>query len=112
MPLRVTETPQWRETAKMLDLLALDGHGVTLRAGDGYKGPGLLVSSRNRMFALQNIILENFDVGMLLQNRNVFFMNVQFRNCRISLQYQHTLPGPNYLGGQLESDSAFSLHED
>lgn len=94
------------------DSLALDGHGVTLRAGEGYKGPGLLVSSRNRVFALQNIILENFDVGMLLQNKNVFFMNVQFRNCRISLQYQHVLPGSNHLGGQLATDSTFSFHED
>lgn len=94
------------------DTVALDGKGITLRAGDGYKGPGLLVSSRNKAFALQNVILENFDVGVLLQNKNVMFMNVQFRNCRVSLQYQHTLPGNNYLGGMLGTDSSFNLHDD
>ena len=94
------------------DTVALDGKGITLRAGDGYKGPGLVVSSRNKAFALQNIILENFDVGVLLQNQNVMFTNVQFRNCRISLQYQHTVPGNNYLGGMLGNDSTFNLHDD
>lgn len=94
------------------DSMELDGGGITLRAGEGYNGPALVISERNKMFGLQNIIFENFDVGMLLQNKNIMFMNVQFRNCRVSLQYRQPSANSNYLGGGLSSDSSFQLHDD
>jgi PPM family protein phosphatase len=91
------------------DSLELDGGGITLRAGEGYKGPGLVVTQRNRWLILHNIILENFDVGVLLQNKNVWLNNVQFRNCRISFQYQHVVPGENYFNGLMRRDSTQSI---
>ncbi len=93
------------------DSLHLDGSGITLRADQDYHGAALLVSSKTRSFSLQNIILENFDIGMLLQSKEVYFMNVQFRNCRVSMQYQQSLPGKNYLGGALLSDTSFHLDD-
>ena len=57
------------------------------------------------MLVLDNIILENFDVGMLLQNKMVWLRNVQFRNCRVSFQYQHAVAGENYFNGLMGRDS-------
>lgn len=91
------------------DSLSLDGGGITLRAGEGYKGPGLFISPRNQWLILQNVVLENFDVGVLLQNKNVWLNHVQFRNCRVSFQYQHVVPGENYFNGLMRRDSTQSI---
>lgn len=87
------------------DSLVIDGGGITLRAGEGYKGTGLIISEKSSNITLQNIVLENFDIGMLLRAKQVFFLNVQFRNCRVSMQYEQTSPESKYVGGAIVSDT-------
>jgi len=87
------------------DSITIDGNGLILRASDGYTGPAFLFSEKISDVYLQNIILENFDVGLLAQSRHVYFLNVQFRNCRVAFQYQQTRPYYKYVGGVIETDS-------
>lgn len=89
------------------DSLVLDGGGITLRAADGYTGAALLVSDKSNGVYVQNMILENFDIGLLAQGRQVYFLNVQFRNCRAAIQYQQARPYYKYVGGAIVSDTTF-----
>ncbi|HEY0679305.1 MAG TPA: protein phosphatase 2C domain-containing protein [Chitinophagaceae bacterium] len=91
------------------DSLHLDGKGIVLRADPDYKGPGLFVSTNSKSVMLENIVLENFDVGLLTRSRSVYLMNVQFRNCRVSMQYQHSEGGKSYLSGGMTNDTIFQI---
>jgi PPM family protein phosphatase len=91
------------------DSLHLKGNGIILRADPDYHGPGLMVSPNSRSVMLENIVLENFDIGLLTQSKAVYFMNVQFRNCRIPMQYQHSSSGNSYISGAVLNDSTFQI---
>jgi PPM family protein phosphatase len=89
------------------DSLVIDGNGIMLRASEGYKNVALLVSEKSTGVYLQNIILENFDIGLLAQSKAVGFLNVQFRNCPTSIQFRQTMPDYKYVGGALVTDTTF-----
>jgi PPM family protein phosphatase len=86
------------------DSLVIDGNGLTLRAAGNYGGAALLVSEKSNGVYIQNMVLENFDVGLLSRARQVFFLNVQFRNCRNAIQYQQTTAN-RFVGGAIVSDT-------
>ncbi|HEX8462958.1 MAG TPA: hypothetical protein VF623_16105, partial [Segetibacter sp.] len=37
---------------------------------------------------LDSLTLENFDIGVLAKNKGLHLRNVQFKNCRVPVQYQ------------------------
>jgi len=55
---------------------------------------------------LENIVFENFDVAVLAQNKSLHLKNVQFKNCRVPVQYQFAFPDNEYVNGGL-GDGAF-----
>lgn len=88
------------------DSFNLDGNGITLRAGEGYKGAAIVISEKVQRASIRNITFENFDVGLLAHGTMLVFTNVQFPNCRIPVQYQPTQPF-KYINGVLATDTTF-----
>lgn len=83
------------------DSLHITGNGITLKADSLYKGAGFLISGASRFILLDSLTLENFDVGILVQNNNVELKNVQFINCKIPIEYQFLLPDTASMNGRI-----------
>lgn len=83
------------------DTLRLIGNGVTLTRDSSYNGPAFTVSSNAKYILLDSLTLENFDIGMIVQNNAVHFRNVQFVNCRIPVQYNFTFPNNTPFNGRI-----------
>lgn len=69
------------------DSLHIIGNGVTLIGDSTYKGPALTLSAACKYLLLDSLTLENFDVGVLAANQALHLRNVQFKNCKIPVQY-------------------------
>jgi serine/threonine protein phosphatase PrpC len=69
------------------DSFHLMGNGVILRADSLYRGPALVINSTARHIILDSLVLENFDVGIVLKKNNITLRNVRFINCRVPVEY-------------------------
>jgi len=92
------------------DSLSIIGNGATLLSDSSYTGPAFILASACKYILLDSLIIENFDIGILIQNRSLHLKNVQFRNCRIPVQYQLLFPGNKFISGGL-TDSLY-YHSD
>ena len=69
------------------DSLHIIGNGVTIVSDTSYNGPAFTMGSSCKYFLLDSVTLENFDIGVLAKNPGLHLKNVQFKNCRIPVQY-------------------------
>jgi hypothetical protein len=83
------------------DSLHIIGNGATLLADTAYKGPALILSHNAKYILLDSLTIENFDIGVLVHNEGLHFKNVQFKNCRIPVDYRFNLPNNKVLNGPL-----------
>lgn len=81
------------------DSLHIIGNGVTLRPAEAFKGPALIFDRSCRYTLLDSVVLENFDIGVLMSNKSLQLKNVQFKNCRIPVQQQYFFPQNVLLNG-------------
>ncbi|MBA2562540.1 MAG: serine/threonine-protein phosphatase, partial [Chitinophagaceae bacterium] len=65
------------------DSLLIIGNGATLFRDSAYTGPALILSPQCSYILLDSIIIENFDVAILVHNKSLHLKNVQFKNCRV-----------------------------
>lgn len=70
------------------DTLRILGNGVTLVADTFYKGAAFILSPKCKHIELDSMTLQNFDVGIIASNKGLILRNVQFKNCRVPVQYQ------------------------
>ena len=90
------------------DSLYMLGSGdFIVRPDSTYAGPGFMLAPNCRYILLENIVFENFDVAILSQNKALHLKNVKFRNCRVPVQYQFSLPDDEYITGDFSGDSFF-----
>ena len=92
------------------DTLHIIGNGATLTSDTTYKGAAFSVSPASRYILLDSMTLQNFDVGVLVNNKALHFKNVQFKNCRVPVQYQVPLLANALLSGRF-ADTIF-YHSD
>ncbi|MBD0332446.1 MAG: serine/threonine-protein phosphatase, partial [Chitinophagaceae bacterium] len=88
------------------DTLHVMGNDVVLRSDTLFKGPAFYLRSYCKYVLLENLILENFDVGIIAESKSIILKNVRFHNCSIPVQYHFLLPGDNYINGSI-SDTVF-----
>ena len=69
------------------DSFQLVGNGATLRAEKLNKAPAFIINSTARHIILDSLVIEDFDVGVVVQKNNITFRHVRFVNCRIPVQY-------------------------
>ena len=70
------------------DTLHIIGNGATIVADSTYKGPAFILSSNCRQIIFDSLTLQNFDVGVIANSKSLVLRNVQFKNCRVPVQYQ------------------------
>lgn len=87
-------------------LYILGNENFTLKADSDFKGPAIVISPQCKYILLEGVVLENFDVAILTQNKSLHLKNVQFKNCRVPVEYQLLFPNNSYVTGEF-GDSAF-----
>jgi serine/threonine protein phosphatase PrpC len=85
------------------DSLLIIGNGATLFRDSAYTGPALILSPQCSYILLDSIIIENFDVAILVHNKSLHLKNVQFKNCRVPVQYKFLFPLNTFITGHLDS---------
>jgi hypothetical protein len=70
------------------DSLHIHGNSMRFLKSSAYEGPAFALASTCRYLLLENLTLENFDVGVLVRNRSLHLKNVRFIYCRVPVQYQ------------------------
>jgi serine/threonine protein phosphatase PrpC len=88
------------------DSLHIIGNGVTLISDTSYKGPAFTVASNCSYLLLDSLTLENFDIGVLTRSRGLHLRNVNFRNCRIPVQYNFLFKDMPVINGRF-ADTMF-----
>ncbi|MCW3108259.1 MAG: serine/threonine-protein phosphatase [Segetibacter sp.] len=88
------------------DSLHIIGNGVTLISDTAYNGPALTVSPGCKYLLLDSLTLENFDIGVLTKNPGLHLRNVQFKNCRIPVQYNFLFKDRPVINGRF-ADTVF-----
>ena len=87
------------------DSFYFEGKGTTLIADSLYKGPAFIINSAAKHIVLDSLVLENFDVGIVVQKNNIMLRNIRFINCRVPVQYSLSF-GDSVVSGRFK-DSIF-----
>jgi serine/threonine protein phosphatase PrpC len=69
------------------DSLHIIGNGLTLISDTSYKGAALTVGPNCKYLLVDSVTFENFDIGVLTKSGGLHFRRVQFKNCRVPVQY-------------------------
>lgn len=88
------------------DSLHIIGNGVTLISDTANKGPAFIVSTNCKYLLLDSLTLENFDIGILTKNPGLHLKNVQFKNCRVPVQYNFIFKDRPIINGRF-ADTVF-----
>lgn len=83
------------------DTLQLLGMGAVLEADSLFNEAAFLISPQSRFVLLQDIVLKNFDIGILHRSGALHLKNVRFLNCRVPVRYDPALRDSVYVSGQL-----------
>ena len=81
------------------DSLYINGNGVVLQSDTSYTGPLLVAGNNSGYIALENLVIENFDIGLIAQTKMLRLKNVVFRNCRIPVQHAFHIPADRPVSG-------------
>jgi serine/threonine protein phosphatase PrpC len=88
------------------DSLHIIGNGATLSSDSMYKGPAFIISQNSKYLLLDSLTFENFDIGVLTRNPGLHLKNVQFKNCRIPVQYNFLFQDRPVINGRF-ADTIF-----
>lgn len=91
------------------DSLHIIGNGVTLVRDTSYNGPAITIAPSCRYLLLDSLTIENFDIGVLSKNRALHLKNVQFKNCRVPVQYNFVFKDQRVINGRY-ADTVFVLY--
>ena len=83
------------------DSFHLIGNGISLKSDSSYRGPALMISPASKYVLLDSLIIENFEIGIVVQKNNLELKNVRFINCRIPIQYQYMVEDTALVSGKL-----------
>ena len=106
-PVVITDSLLIRE-----DSLHINGNGITWIADSAYKGVAIILSENCKYILIDSITFQNFDAGILVQNKSLHLKDVRFKNCRIPVLYAMQLKDDKNISGNIpdsiiyHSDSA------
>jgi serine/threonine protein phosphatase PrpC len=81
------------------DSLHIKGNSMRFLKSSAYDGPAFALAATCKYLLLENLTLENFDVGVLVRNRSLHLKNVRFIDCRVPVQYQFFFPDNTPVSG-------------
>lgn len=74
------------------DSLYINGNGIQFQSDSAYKGPLFVAAPGCNYILLENMVIENFDIGLVAESKILRLKNVRFINCRVPVQYNMLLP--------------------
>ncbi|MDQ3843047.1 MAG: protein phosphatase 2C domain-containing protein [Bacteroidota bacterium] len=74
------------------DSFYINGNGTIWARDSSFAGPALAVAPASKFLMLENLTLQDFDVAISAPLSKIHFKNVQFKNCRIPVQYNLSFP--------------------
>lgn len=89
------------------DSLYVYGNGIRLKSDSAYSGPGLLFAAGAKNIILENMVFENFDIGIITDSRIIQLKNIRFINCRVPVQYDFHFPANTYVNGTIADSLIF-----
>ena len=95
------------------DTLHIIGNGVSIKSDTSFIGAAFVIGASCKYILLDSLSIENFDVGVLLINKGLHLRKVNFKNCRLPVQYKYHFPqGIAEYGLQVETVyTTDSLHK-
>jgi serine/threonine protein phosphatase PrpC len=88
------------------DSLHIIGNGAIIKSDPTYKGPALTLSAASKYILLDSLIVENFDIGVLVKNQSLHLKNVRFKNCRVPVQQDFMFNDTSVVNGRF-ADTLF-----
>ncbi len=92
------------------DSLLIHGNNITIIADSSYHHAAFIFSSTCKYVLIDSLTLQNFDVGIITKNAALHLKDVQFKNCRVSVQHE-ILSGEKTVSGKI-TDSLPSSKKD
>jgi serine/threonine protein phosphatase PrpC len=89
------------------DSFHIRGNNITLEADSSFKGPAFFIASSNKYTLIEDLVLKNFDVGIMSQNKKLLLKNVRFVNCRVPVRTEFMLPQERYISGRVADSILF-----
>jgi serine/threonine protein phosphatase PrpC len=83
------------------DSLYISGNNIRLVSDSAYKGPLFVTAPNCRYISLENLVIENFVIGLIAKSQALRLKNVRFINCRVPVQYDFYLPLNQPVSGML-----------
>jgi hypothetical protein len=83
------------------DSLYISGNNIKLVSDSSYRGPLFVTGPNCRYISLENLVIENFDVGLVAKSQALRLKNVRFVNCRVPVQYDFYMPFNQPVSGLL-----------
>ena len=77
--------------------------GMGFLKSSSYNGPAIALAQTCKYVLLENLTLQNFDVGVLMQNQALHLKNVRFVACRVPVLSQRFFPDGSSVSGTPDS---------
>jgi serine/threonine protein phosphatase PrpC len=84
------------------DTLVIQTKGdVVLQPDSAYKGPALILSASCKYVVIDQLVLDNFETGIVSYRNVLDLKNVKFNNCRNPLQVLFEFPDHSFVNGSV-----------
>ena len=83
------------------DTLVIQGAGLTLKSDSSYKGPAVILSAQCKYIKIDQLVLENFQTGIVSSPNVADLKNVLFNNVKYPLQLMFEFPDHSFVNGRL-----------
>ncbi|MDP9078944.1 MAG: protein phosphatase 2C domain-containing protein [Bacteroidota bacterium] len=80
-------------------LIKSKGH-IVFQSDSGYAGPAFQISAKAKSITLDSLSFQNFNTAISLVNNSLELKNVQFVNCKQSVQSDVVLADKKYISGK------------
>lgn len=74
---------------------------IVLQRDSAYKGPALILSPVCKYIVIDQLVLENFETGIVSYKNVLDLKNVRFNNCKIPLQVLFEFPDHLFINGRI-----------
>jgi serine/threonine protein phosphatase PrpC len=84
------------------DTLILETKGnIVFQSDSAYKGPALILSPKCKYVKIDQLVLENFETGILAYNNTLDVKNIRFNKVNYPVQVRFVFPDQFYVNGRL-----------
>jgi serine/threonine protein phosphatase PrpC len=91
------------------DSLVIRGNGITFACDSAYRGALFSVPADCRYVLLEDIILQDFPIGIRAEGPVLHLKNVRFINCTVPVQYGFIFPEGRAVTGRIEAGRLFPV---